>query len=182
MTSARLWGKIMKAILCAGVLALALAACSRDPVAPVAAVEEAPHVVAASAIDAGRYLIVQGGCNDCHTPNYPETGGNVPEADWLVGNIPYYGPWGTSYPSNLRLYVQTMDEKAWIQMMKTRNGLPPMPWNNIHQMSEADLGAMYKFIKSLGPKGVARPGALPPGQAPKEPYYYYVPLTGKPPA
>jgi len=26
----------------------------------------------------GRYLIVAGGCNDCHTPGYPESNGKTP--------------------------------------------------------------------------------------------------------
>jgi mono/diheme cytochrome c family protein len=34
----------------------------------------------------GRYLVQIGGCNDCHTPAYPEKGGKVPEAQWLIGD------------------------------------------------------------------------------------------------
>ena len=30
----------------------------------------------------GRYLVQIGGCNDCHTPAYPEKGGKVPEDAW----------------------------------------------------------------------------------------------------
>lgn len=169
----------MKAIVCAGVIALALAGCERRAAEKAGPIE--PQVTAASQIEAGRYLVTIGGCNDCHTYNYPETGGQVAESDWLVGGIPFHGPWGTSYPSNLRLFVNQTSEDAWVQMLKTRNGLPPMPWTNLHKASETDLRAIHAFIKSLGPKGEALSGPLPPGQTPKGPYYYFVPLTGAPP-
>ena len=31
----------------------------------------------------GKYLIVIGACNDCHTPGYAMSNGKVPEKDWL---------------------------------------------------------------------------------------------------
>ena len=31
-------------------------------------------------IDRGRYLLTVGNCNDCHTANFPERSGNVPES------------------------------------------------------------------------------------------------------
>ncbi|MGB5580368.1 MAG: hypothetical protein WBM68_07385, partial [Woeseia sp.] len=77
----------------------------------------APRVAAASDIDAGRYIVTIGGCNDCHTPKWDETGGNVAESDWLVGSpIGWRGPWGTTYASNLRLFVQDMNEDAFVEM------------------------------------------------------------------
>jgi mono/diheme cytochrome c family protein len=172
----------MKKLMCASVLALALAACSRDAVAPAAApAPEGPHVAAASPIEAGRYLVKLGGCNDCHTAGYLQTGGKVPESEWLTGAIPFAGAWGTSYPANLRLSVQHGTEDEWVATMRKREGLPPMPWNALHEMNESDLRAIYAFIKSLGPKGEAAPAALPPGQTPDQPYFYFMPITGKPP-
>ena len=60
----------------------------------------------------GRYLVVVSGCNDCHTPGYMENGGpKLPEKDWLTGvQVGYQGPWGTTYPSNLRLVINGMSE------------------------------------------------------------------------
>ena len=56
--------------------------------------------------DRGRYLVWVGGCNDCHTPGFPEAAGNIPEEQWLTGNpVGFQGPWGTNYPKNLRLYI-----------------------------------------------------------------------------
>lgn len=63
---------------------------------------------------ARKYLVQIGGCNDCHTPGYPQTGGNVPLPQWLTGvPVGYRGPWGTTYASNLRLYVDPMSEHDW---------------------------------------------------------------------
>lgn len=60
---------------------------------------------AKGSIERGRYLAKIGGCNDCHTPGYGLSGGQVPEAQWLVGDqLGWNGPWGTTYPSNLRLF------------------------------------------------------------------------------
>jgi mono/diheme cytochrome c family protein len=56
----------------------------------------------------GRYIVKIAGCNDCHTPGYFQTGGKVPEKEWLVGDkLGWRGPWGTTYPSNLRAVGQS---------------------------------------------------------------------------
>ena len=47
-------------------------------------------------------------------------------------------------------------------------------------MSEADLKAMYAYIRSLGPAGVAMPVDLPPGEMPTTPYLEAVPVMPKP--
>ena len=50
----------------------------------------------------GRYLVKITGCNDCHTGEYPEKAGAIPEREWLT-DVPvgFQGPWGTTYPTNL---------------------------------------------------------------------------------
>ena len=42
-------------------------------------------------------------------------------------------------------------------------------------MSDADLRAMYVFIRSLGPAGQPSPDYVPPGQAVTTPYIVFVP-------
>lgn len=121
--------------------------------------------------EAGRYLVVIGGCNDCHTDGYLMTEGKVPEEDWLAGSpIGWQGPWGTTYPSNLRLRVQEWTEDQWVATLKNRKGLPPMPWMNVNQMREEDMRAVYAYIRSLGPKGEHMPLAVAPGKQPVTPY------------
>ncbi len=44
-----------------------------------------------------------------------------------------------------------------------------MPWYSLHAMTEPDLRAMYRFIRSLGPAGEMAPAYLPPGQPPPGP-------------
>ena len=157
-------------IVGAGMAMAALAACSK-PEAPAKAPEGPPHVTAASQIEAGRYLVMVGSCNDCHTPGYPQSGGKTPEAERLMGNpVGYHGPWGTSYASNLRTLVQNTTEDGWVELLKTKRLLPPMPVQNISRMTDSDLRAMYAYIKSLGEGGQPEPDNLPPGQMPKGPY------------
>ncbi len=134
------------------------------------------HVEAPTDVEAGRYLIQFGGCNDCHTPGWDTSNGTLPTSQWLLGNpIGFQGPWGTTYPPNLRLFTQTISERAWVQMFRTRTQNPPMPWMNYHDISDKDLTAIYRFIKSLGPKGIAAPARVMPGVKPKTPYILWVP-------
>ena len=137
-----------------------------------------PHVMAENQIAAGRYLAIVAGCNDCHTEGYLQTEGDVPEEDWLAGSsLGWQGPWGTTYPSNLRLAVQDYTEEDWVMIIHEREDLPPMPWMNINQMSERDAKAIYQYIKSLGPKGEYVPDALDPGVEPETPYLSLMPLN-----
>jgi len=147
-----------------------LTACQpAKPAAPPAVAT--PHVVAATDIAAGRYLIMASGCNDCHTPGYAPSGGKVPEAQWLMGNpVGFKGPWGVTYPHNLRITVANMPEDAWVEMLNTREGAPPMPWPSVRNMSDADKRAVYRYIRSLGPGGQPAPTAVPPGGTPTMPY------------
>jgi hypothetical protein len=121
-------------------------------------------------INRGRYLIKIGGCNDCHTAGYAPTGGKVPEAQWLTGDIlGFNGPWGTTYPTNLRLYFQDMTEAEWLKKGRSLSTRPPMPWFNVRAMSASDLRAMYRYVRSLGPAGKPAPAYLPPDKTPPEP-------------
>lgn len=135
-----------------------------------------PYVAAQDAIQAGEYITTLGGCNDCHTPGWEETAGQVPVADRLTGSpVGFQGPWGTSYPANLRLSVQGHTAETWIGMVRARTGNPPMPWMNLHAMSDRDLAAVFQFLRQLGPKGVPAPAFVPPGREPVTPYIDFTP-------
>lgn len=121
-------------------------------------------------VNRGRYLVQIGGCNDCHTPGYPASGGKVPEAQWLTGDaLGWSGPWGTTYATNLRLYMHDLTEDQWVKKAKMLQARPPMPWFNVRAMSTSDLRAMYRYVRYLGPAGQPAPAYLPPGQEPKGP-------------
>jgi mono/diheme cytochrome c family protein len=135
--------------------------------------QTAPRATAApnATIERGRYVVEIGGCNDCHTKGYAEAGGKAAEADRLKGDtLGYRGPWGTTYPTNLRLSIGKMTEDDWVKRAKTLETKPPMPWFNIRAMTEADQRALYQYVKSLGQSGTAAPAALPPDKAPPQPY------------
>lgn len=137
---------------------------------------------AAQTLERGRYLVVIGGCNDCHTAGYPEQGGKVPEGQWLKGApVGFQGPWGTTYASNLRLVVDRLSEGEWLEHARQER-LPPMPWFNLRRMTDADLKAMYAYIRSLGAPGTAAPAYVAPGGKVTTPYIVFVPQVDTPQA
>jgi hypothetical protein len=126
----------------------------------------------------GKYIVKVGGCNDCHTPGYAQEGGNTPVDKWLTGNpVGFQGPWGTTFPNNLRLQMQTMSEQEWVKKAQTFQARPPMPWFNVHAMSEKDQRAIYRFVKSLGPSGEPAPEYVPPGKEAKNMYIIFTPVS-----
>ena len=136
-----------------------------------AAGPDLPSVTGQSPVAVGEYLVAIGGCNDCHTDGWMMNPGKVPAAQRLTGShVGWNGPWGTSYPTNLRLLVQKMSADAWVLHAHTMQPRPPMPWYNMRSMSEPDLKAMYVYIRSLGPAGEPAPEALAPGTKPATPY------------
>lgn len=138
------------------------------------AIAETAPASGAQSLARGKYIAQIGGCNDCHTPGYAPSGGKVPEKEWLIGDaLGWRGDWGTTYPSNLRLYMQNLSEAQWVKAAKTLQTRPPMPWFALHDMSEADLRAFYRFVRSLGPAGAPAPAYLPPGAIPKGPYIQF---------
>ncbi|MEX0886623.1 MAG: hypothetical protein WD009_09310 [Phycisphaeraceae bacterium] len=151
---------------------LTTAGCGRDDAAhaQMRSIAE-PHIAAASVEDAGRYLVTIAGCNDCHTPGWDRTNGDVPEDQWLLGSdVGFHGPWGTTYAGNVRLYFSYLTEDQWVEHARQWQALPPMPSMNINRMSEQDLRAIYRYVTSLEPVGEGMPGFIPPGEEPTTAY------------
>ena len=125
-----------------------------------------------TAVERGRYVVEIGGCNDCHTKGYADAGGKAAEADRLKGDsLGYRGPWGTTYPTNLRLSIGKMTEDQWVKRAKDLMTRPPMPWFNIRAMTEADQRAVYQYIKSLpGDAGKTAPVFVGPEKTPPQPF------------
>jgi hypothetical protein len=74
------------------------------------------------------------------------------------------GPWGVSFAINLTPDKTTgigeWSEENFIQMARTgkhqgqpngRDILPPMPWFNMKDLTDADLKAMWAYLKGLPP-------------------------------
>jgi mono/diheme cytochrome c family protein len=118
----------------------------------------------------GKYLVQIAGCNDCHTPDYAMTGGKVEEKDWLTGDhVGWRGPWGTTYPPNLRLVAQGMTADEFMRHARSPERRPPMPWFNVRDMSDEDVKAIYAYLKHLGPGGTPAPAYVPPDRDPRGP-------------
>lgn len=127
-----------------------------------------------SMVERGRYLVQIAGCNDCHTAGYADKGGKVDEKDWLTGDaVGWRGPFGTTYPVNLRLYVERMTEADWTKRVKTMQTRPPMPWFNLRAMSDRDVRAIYHYLKAAGPAGQPAPAYLPPDKTPPAPFFQF---------
>ena len=147
---------------------LPLAACQQQPAA-------APAIAAPDVIAKGEYIVKIGGCNDCHTAGYAQSGGKLPKQQWLTGSSQgFLGPWGTTYASNLRLSMSKMSEADWLTYSSTFHTRPPMPDFTVRDMSEEDRRALYRFVTSLGNEGEEAPAYLPPGQQPPAPYFQLV--------
>lgn len=88
------------------------------------------------------------------------------------GLTAWAGPWGVSFAANLTPDKETgiaeWSEQMFIQVARTgkhqgqpngRDILPPMPWFNLKDVSEADLKAMWAYLRSIPP--VKNPVPLP---------------------
>lgn len=84
----------------------------------------------------------------------------------------WVGPWGTSYSPNLSPDPETgtgaWNEDLFIKILRTgkfmasgRDILPPMPWYNYAKLTDADLKAMFAYLKSLKPVKNQVPASIP---------------------
>ena len=177
-------------VVCGIVIAAAALLPSSHPILVAAPATDVPQpsVSARTPEEAGRYLVRTAGCNDCHTPGFMMLGEKIPESKWLIGNpIGFRGPWGTTYPQNLRRFVQPFTEEQFVEVVRKRHERPPMPWSQLHAMSDRDLKAVYRYVQSLGRTfGLADPAPdfVPPDREPNTPFILMVPqnLPTKPAA
>lgn len=86
------------------------------------------------------------------------------------------GPWGTSFAANLTPDRETgigaWTEKEFKETLRTgrhlgrgRQILPPMPWPNAAQMTDADLSALYAYLQSIPAIKNHVPAPIPPAHA-----------------
>lgn len=95
------------------------------------------------------------------------------------------GPWGVSFAANLTPDIETglgeWTEDMFIRTIRTgkhqgqpagREILPPMPWKNLSHgtvgSSDADLKAIWAYLRSLPPVKNRVPVPVPPAQDPEE--------------
>ena len=122
----------------------------------------------------GKYVVMTSGCNDCHTAGYAMKEGDVPESEWLKGDVlGWRGPWGTTYAVNLRLRLHEMTEDEWMKFATTFKTRPPMPWFAVRAMTETDIRSLYKYVTSFKDLGEPTPEYLPPDTEPKGPFVQF---------
>jgi hypothetical protein len=129
-------------------------------------------------VERGLYVSITGGCHDCHTEGYRDSGGKIDPDKAMKGDATFgwRSPLGIAYAVNLRLYAFIRDEDAFVgDMRDLPEKLPPMPWYNVRAMDETDLRSLYRYIISLGEPG--KPVPLPSHDEPKAPYITIVPPT-----
>ena len=117
----------------------------------------------APSVEFGKHISIVGGCHDCHTVGYAESGGKIDPDKALQGNpVGYVGPWGTNFARNLRITVSKMSEDDWVGFAKSFEVGPTMPWFNVHELNELESRSLYQYLKSLGPAGPQAPDDIPP--------------------
>jgi len=133
----------------------------------------------AGSVARGAQLALLGGCHDCHTPKLPN--GAVDMSKPLMGHpqsapLPpdvaggvstnmlltaWRGPWGVSLARNLTPDKDTGIGNWTLAQFKStiRTGVnpkgevlrPPMPIANLQNLPDADLEALFAYLKSLKP-------------------------------
>lgn len=103
-----------------------------------------------------------------------------PAGPWLaviaVSGTAFSGPWGVSFAANLTPDAETglgrWSENDFIQTLRTarhlgrgREVLPPMPVAAYGQMTDADLQAIFAYLKSLPPIRNQVPSPIAPTAA-----------------
>jgi mono/diheme cytochrome c family protein len=132
--------------------------------APAPLAGPVPEVDRNDRVAYGKYLATVSGCQSCHTP---VNGQHEPLAGQeLSGGQEFRGPWGVVRSTNLTPHATGLgdrSEQAFVATFKafavpaadaprvTPEQNTPMPWVTRAQMTEADLGAIYAYLRSLPP-------------------------------
>ncbi|MTE25926.1 c-type cytochrome [Winogradskyella ouciana] len=84
------------------------------------------------------------------------------------------GPWGISFAGNLTSddtgigtwslgqFTLAMQKGKYKGLEGSRTLLPPMPWQSYATLSEADIEAIYNYLKSIEPIENIVPAPIPP--------------------
>jgi cytochrome c553 len=100
---------------------------------------------------------------------------------WVLGAqdlTAWVGLWGVSFTANLtpdtatgigawtpELFVKILRSGKHMGIESGRPILPPMPWENLKQLHDEDLLAIFAFLKTLPPVSNKVPEPLPPAPA-----------------
>ena len=106
----------------------------------------------------------------------------MPKGGWVwmgaASNTAFQGPWGISYAVNLTPDVETglgkWSEAQFVAALKTgkhvgvsRPILPPMPWQALSTLTDADLKAIFAYLRTVPAVSNRVPEPTPPDVEPK---------------
>jgi len=113
---------------------------------------------------------------DEHLPPPPPASG-----PWMIHANPHLtawaGPWGVSYTKNLtpdeNTGIGSWSEETFMKAIRTgkhmgvsRPILPPMPWDVYKNLTDADLRAVYAYLRTIPPVHNPQPDPTPPPAPP----------------
>ncbi|HVS90572.1 MAG TPA: c-type cytochrome [Mucilaginibacter sp.] len=88
----------------------------------------------------------------------------------------FVGPWGTSFAANitsdatgignwsLDQFKNAIRNGKYMGLKEERNLMPPMPWEAYRNLNDADLEAIFAYLKSTKPVKNVVPSYRPPGK------------------
>jgi cytochrome c553 len=111
----------------------------------------------------GKYLARIGGCYECHAPH--DDHNNLDETRAFAGGWKMDGPWGRVVTANLTPatdgFMKSATKAEFIGRFKSfasvgdtevpKGQNTVMPWKAFAGMTEADLGAIYDYLKTVKP-------------------------------
>jgi hypothetical protein len=104
---------------------------------------------------------------------------NLP-AGWATAindtNTAWSGPWGVSFTTNLTpdraTGIGTWTEATFVSAIRNgkhlgagRDILPPMPWKMYASLTDADLRAVYAYLRTIPAISNRVPDPIPPGKS-----------------
>ncbi len=129
-------------------------------------------------ISRGKYLVGVIGCADCHSPHTTDGALDLPNAfsGGMGFEVPglgvYWAPNLTPASSGLGAW----SEAEIVQAIRTgtrpdgRKLIPIMPWTFYADLTDDDVTAIARYLKSLAPIENAVPAPIGPGEAAPAPY------------
>lgn len=139
-----------------------------------AAVALQPARADESSVARGKYLVVLGGCHDCHTPGY--FFGRPDAALYLGGSdvafeIPGLGAFiGRNITPDKETGIGTWSAEQIVTALQTghrpdgRVLAPIMPWHALANLTKDDALAIAAFLQSIPPVKREIPGPFAPGE------------------
>ena len=105
-----------------------------------------------SSAEYGKYLaIAVSNCSGCHTKRDMMTGAFTGEL--FAGGLEIDGMITPNLTTDTSSRIYTWDQQQFIRRFREGKKIQqsPMPWNSFRRMSDADLIAIYKYLKTLPP-------------------------------